>query len=67
MKFTPNTRQASETYIARESERIKEQLQERYNKLMNNKDPFTSKDKIVLVIDEGIASGKTLMAGIKMR
>ena len=64
--YTEHPAGISETYIARESERIKEQLQERYNKLMNNKDPLPVKDKIVLVIDEGIASGKTLMAGIKM-
>jgi predicted phosphoribosyltransferase len=56
----------SQEYIDRETERIRKKLKEMYVKFMGDKDPEPIKDKTVIVIDDGIATGNTLLSTISM-
>lgn len=64
--YTEHVTGIPEAYVVKESARIREQLKENYGLYMGSKAPLNVKDKTVLVVDDGIATGKTLMAGIKM-
>lgn len=55
---------ASEEYIRQEIITIREQLQQMYMKYMGEKKPTPLKDKIVIVIDDGVATGSTLLSSI---
>jgi predicted phosphoribosyltransferase len=56
----------SQSYIDRETERIRLRLREMYKKFMGDKEPVNIKNKTVIVIDDGMATGNTLMSSIKM-
>lgn len=56
----------SPSYIASATERIRESLKERYKKFMGNNAPIDIKDKTVLLVDDGIATGATVLAAIEM-
>ncbi|MDO6430346.1 phosphoribosyltransferase family protein [Flavitalea sp. BT771] len=56
----------SQFYIDREIKTIRERLKEMYRKFMGNKEPEVLTDKTVIVIDDGIATGNTLMGTISM-
>jgi len=56
----------SQSYIDRETEKIRLRLKEMYKKFMGDKEPVNIKDKTVIVIDDGMATGNTLMSTIKM-
>jgi putative phosphoribosyl transferase len=53
-------------YIEKEIPRIRQQLKERYRYFMGEKKPVDLKNKIVIVVDDGIATGRTMIASIKM-
>ncbi|UKJ06715.1 phosphoribosyltransferase [Solitalea lacus] len=53
-----------EGYIELETERIRKKLREIHKKFMGDTEPVPLKDKTVIVIDDGIATGNTLMAAI---
>ena len=53
-------------YIERETSRIRKSLAERYKKFMGNKEPLDIKNKIVIVVDDGIATGKTILVTLKL-
>ena len=55
-----------EQYILQETKRIREQLKERYKQFMGNKPSADIKDKIVIVVDDGIATGRTILSTIKI-
>jgi predicted phosphoribosyltransferase len=55
-----------QTYIDNEVKRIKESLKERYNYFMSNHKPISLKDKTVIIVDDGIATGNTILSAIKM-
>lgn len=57
---------ATEKYIQQETVHIREQLKARYVQYMGNKKPIPLKDKIVIIIDDGIATGYTLLSTIEM-
>lgn len=52
------------SYIKSESEAIVRSLKSRYKMFMGNRKPASLKDKIVIIIDDGIATGNTLIATI---
>jgi putative phosphoribosyl transferase len=54
------------SYIESETHRLRQLMQERYQKLMGNSKPLTVKNKIVIIVDDGIATGYTLMAAIEL-
>ena len=58
--------EASQEYINDEIERIRKKLKEMYQKFMGNKEPENLGGKTVIVIDDGIATGNTLLGTINM-
>jgi putative phosphoribosyl transferase len=55
-----------EGYIEQEVTRIRQQLAERYKKFMCEKKPAIIRDKIVIVADDGVATGRTILATLRM-
>lgn len=56
----------SEKYIEAQIIRIREKLQEMYKRFMGDKEPENINGKTLIVIDDGIATGNTLIATINM-
>jgi len=56
----------SDEYINREVEKIRHKLKEMYVKFMGDKEPESLTNKTVLVIDDGIATGNTLLATVNV-
>lgn len=52
----------SDFYILQETERVRKRLQEMKEKFMGGQEPTDLSGKIVIVIDDGIATGNTLLA-----
>ena len=61
----PNTH-VPEKYIEEETQNIRHQLRQMYRKFMGNKMPTPVKDKIVIIIDDGIATGHTMLSTVDM-
>jgi predicted phosphoribosyltransferase len=53
-------------YVEEETKRIREELLKRYKTFMGNKEPINIKNKTVIVVDDGVATGRTILATIKM-
>lgn len=53
-------------YIAAEVERIRENLRQKYSLFMGNREHVNLKDRLVIIVDDGVATGKTLMATIEL-
>ena len=53
-------------YIENELIKIRSRLNEMSQKFMNNKTPISLKGKIAIIVDDGIATGNTLMATIPL-
>jgi len=53
-------------YIQEKTSEIRERLKKRYKDFMDQKEPLDLKGKIVIVVDDGIATGRTIFATIKM-
>lgn len=53
-------------YIEKETERIRDILRQRHNFFYDNKDPLSLEDKIVILVDDGVATGQTLLASIQL-
>jgi putative phosphoribosyl transferase len=56
----------SPSYIENEVMRIRESLQERYKKFMGKQMPVNLRHKTVIIVDDGIATGNTLLAAIRL-
>lgn len=56
----------SEEYIEAEIKKIRKSLQERQKKFMGDRQPADLKDKTVIIVDDGIATGNTMIASIRM-
>lgn len=56
----------SRDYIEDQIFEIRESLKQRYKKFVGNRSPIDLKNKTVIIVDDGIATGNTLMAAIKM-
>ena len=56
----------TEEYIEQELQRVRIRLQEMYTRFMGDKEPENLKGKTVIVIDDGIATGNTLMGTINV-
>lgn len=55
-----------DSYLQEEISRIRQSLRERRDKFMGNRLPVDIKDKIVIIIDDGIATGHTMLASIAL-
>jgi putative phosphoribosyl transferase len=53
-------------YIEEQTARIRDALKERYKKFMGEKVPVNIHDKVVIVVDDGVATGRTILATLKM-
>jgi len=53
-------------YIQKKSEEIRKLLKERYAQYKGNKPPLALKNKIVIVTDDGVATGKTLLLTLQI-
>src|ERR1035437_6998882 len=56
----------TEEYIQQELQRVRSRLKEMYIRFMGDKEPENLKGKTVIVIDDGIATGNTLMATVNV-
>ncbi|WP_289644299.1 phosphoribosyltransferase [Maribacter aestuarii] len=53
-------------YISEETKRIRKKLQQRYDEYYKERSPVNVKDKTVIIVDDGIATGNTLLATIQL-
>lgn len=53
-------------YIEGEIKQLRESLKDKYNLYMGNRKPIDVKGKTVIIVDDGIATGNTLLASIEM-
>lgn len=56
----------SQSYIDEETERIRTNLNQRYREYYGDKKPISLKDKILIIVDDGIATGNTMLSIIDM-
>ena len=56
----------SDEYIEQETGRLRHLLRERYKKYYGERKPANLEDKIVIVVDDGIATGNTLLSTIEL-
>lgn len=61
-----NLGDVSMDYINKEAEKISAALKEKFKLYMGNKKPTDLKDKTVIVVDDGIATGNTIIATLEM-
>ena len=54
----------SETYLKAEIEKIKNELKEKYKKYTQHLDSIDYKNKTVIIVDDGMATGNTMLATI---
>lgn len=55
-----------EEFIEKETVRIRAMLQERYKKFMGSRTRVDLKDKVVIIVDDGIATGNTMLVSIDL-
>ena len=55
-----------EAYLEQESLRIRRVLKERYRKYMGNRKPINLRNKTVIIVDDGVATGNTMLASIEL-
>ncbi|MBI2280682.1 MAG: phosphoribosyltransferase [Bacteroidetes bacterium] len=55
-----------ETYIEKEIKNIRELLKKRYKMYYGNKPPLELKNKTVIVVDDGVATGSTMIAALDL-
>jgi len=60
------TQGISPEYIDEEVNNIHRQLKERYSKFMGERKPVDITGKIVIVADDGVATGRTILATVEM-
>lgn len=53
-------------YIENETKRIRQSLKERYKLFMGDRAPVDVANKTVIIVDDGVATGNTLFAAIKI-
>lgn len=58
--------QIPKEYIEKQTKRIRQELIERYRKFMGDREPAILKNKIVIVVDDGVATGRTILATLRM-
>lgn len=56
----------SQEYIDRELQKVRNSLKEMYTLFMGNTEPTDLKNKTVIVVDDGVATGNTLLAIINV-
>ncbi|XLS30680.1 phosphoribosyltransferase [Flavobacteriaceae bacterium M23B6Z8] len=65
-KMISDTIDISERYIAEETARLRALLEQRYHQYYQNIEPVNFANKTVIIVDDGIATGNTLIATIEL-
>jgi putative phosphoribosyl transferase len=65
-EITDNRYGVPQSYIDNEVSRIRESLKERYKLFMGDHKPIDIENKIVIIVDDGVATGNTILSTIKM-
>jgi predicted phosphoribosyltransferase len=65
-RIVSDVMEISEDYIERETLRIRELLAKRSEQYYKNSQPKDLKDKTIIIIDDGIATGNTILATIEL-
>lgn len=55
-----------QNYIEEQTAQLRKAMQEKYKRYMSNRKPLEIKDKNVIIVDDGIATGNTLLVCIMM-
>lgn len=58
--------EVSPAYVEEETKKIRNLLQKRYKEYYGEKEPLILKDKTLIIVDDGIATGNTILSTIKM-
>ncbi|ARV14797.1 phosphoribosyltransferase [Polaribacter sp. SA4-12] len=58
--------EVGKNYIEEEIKRIRTLLTKRYQEYYSNRTPLKLKDKILIIVDDGIATGNTILSTIEM-
>ena len=56
----------NKSYIDEETKRIRKKLKERHDQYYKNRSPENLKDKIVIIVDDGIATGNTILVTVEL-
>ncbi|SNR69792.1 Predicted phosphoribosyltransferase [Lutibacter agarilyticus] len=64
--ITDNIQGVSKTYIEEETQRVKQLLQKRQQWYYGDAKPKTFNNKIIIVVDDGVATGNTLISSIQL-
>ena len=64
--LSPEAADAPKEYINQETERIRELLSKRYEMFYNDRKPMDLVKKIIIIVDDGVATGNTLISCIKL-
>lgn len=62
----PSATDVSKVYLEEETERIRALLKQRHQWYYGNKLPLTLVGKIIIVVDDGVATGNTLISSIEL-
>ena len=62
----PNAQGVSQEYITEETKRIREKLRQRHDQYYKKRSPQNLKDKTVIIVDDGVATGNTLLASVAL-
>lgn len=58
--------QVSSNYIEEETQRIREKLKKKIQEYYGKKKPISHKNKILIIVDDGIATGNTVLSTVQM-
>jgi len=64
--ITSDTVNIPKRYIEEETNRIRDLLTQRYKQYYKEGKPHDLKDKVVIIVDDGIATGNTLLATVEL-
>lgn len=64
--LTDDAEHVSKEYIEEETTKIRRLLKQRHDQYYGNTSPLSLKDKIVIVVDDGVATGQTLISSINL-
>ncbi len=56
----------SKEYIERETKRLRKILEKRHEMYVGTREPIDLKDKIAIIVDDGIATGNTMQAAVEL-
>lgn len=60
------TQNISEEYLEEKIKTIRENLNKRYKLFMGDHTPLSLEDKVIIIVDDGIATGNTILSSIAM-